>query len=156
MFRPLSLPGTGKANGGPRRPPFAPIYSFPAARSNRVDMQEDSAFDRHQIDRGILAPAIDLEVEFIALAFVEAGQPRTLDCADMHKGVRLAIVADEEAKALHRVEELDRPGSLVSRQLARGGSPAIGHFDHRSEEHTSELQSLMRISYAVFCLKKKK
>src|SRR3546814_13190084 len=28
--------------------------------------------------------------------------------------------------------------------------------DHRSEEHTSELQSLMRISYAVFCLKKKK
>src|SRR3546814_4381537 len=29
-------------------------------------------------------------------------------------------------------------------------------FDIRSEEHTSELQSLMRISYAVFCLKKKK
>src|SRR3546814_2362501 len=29
-------------------------------------------------------------------------------------------------------------------------------FDARSEEHTSELQSLMRISYAVFCLKKKK
>src|SRR3546814_10432671 len=29
-------------------------------------------------------------------------------------------------------------------------------FDSRSEEHTSELQSLMRISYAVFCLKKKK
>src|SRR3546814_5473307 len=27
---------------------------------------------------------------------------------------------------------------------------------HRTEEHTSELQSLMRISYAVFCLKKKK
>src|SRR3546814_9216816 len=30
------------------------------------------------------------------------------------------------------------------------------HAAHRSEEHTSELQSLMRISYAVFCLKKKK
>src|SRR3546814_2917098 len=30
------------------------------------------------------------------------------------------------------------------------------HGDIRSEEHTSELQSLMRISYAVFCLKKKK
>src|SRR3546814_1478755 len=29
------------------------------------------------------------------------------------------------------------------------------HVDSRSEEHTSELQSLMRISYAVFCLKKK-
>src|SRR3546814_8521465 len=32
----------------------------------------------------------------------------------------------------------------------------IGGGDGRSEEHTSELQSLMRISYAVFCLKKKK
>src|SRR3546814_5825486 len=34
---------------------------------------------------------------------------------------------------------------------------AVGEFpaDLRSEEHTSELQSLMRISYAVFCLKKK-
>src|SRR3546814_5236032 len=36
----------------------------------------------------------------------------------------------------------------------------LGHSDYamtlRSEEHTSELQSLMRISYAVFCLKKKK
>src|SRR3546814_9128784 len=33
----------------------------------------------------------------------------------------------------------------------------VGHGgDQRSEEHTSELQSLMRISYAVFCLKKKK
>src|SRR3546814_3226059 len=30
------------------------------------------------------------------------------------------------------------------------------HWQKRSEEHTSELQSLMRISYAVFCLKKKK
>src|SRR3546814_9105458 len=33
---------------------------------------------------------------------------------------------------------------------------AIGDFTKRSEEHTSELQSLMRISNAVFCLKKKK
>src|SRR3546814_4435019 len=35
-------------------------------------------------------------------------------------------------------------------------SERIGRAPHRSEEHTSELQSLMRISYAVFCLKKKK
>src|SRR3546814_5676732 len=32
----------------------------------------------------------------------------------------------------------------------------LGNYFGRSEEHTSELQSLMRISYAVFCLKKKK
>src|SRR3546814_2392927 len=36
------------------------------------------------------------------------------------------------------------------------GGEAAGDDDFRSEEHTSELQSLMRISYAVFCLKKKK
>src|SRR3546814_5574296 len=32
----------------------------------------------------------------------------------------------------------------------------VSYYNRRSEEHTSELQSLMRISYAVFCLKKKK
>src|SRR3546814_4971749 len=42
--------------------------------------------------------------------------------------------------------------------LVRSGArvPADGEIVDRSEEHTSELQSLMRISYAVFCLKKKK
>src|SRR3546814_5451786 len=40
--------------------------------------------------------------------------------------------------------------------LARGAVLAEGDYQEvRSEEHTSELQSLMRISYAVFCLKKK-
>src|SRR3546814_9027551 len=47
-----------------------------------------------------------------------------------------------------------------SDQSARGkskhGSLLSGNLCPRSEEHTSELQSLMRISYAVFCLKKKK
>src|SRR3546814_6558990 len=42
----------------------------------------------------------------------------------------------------------------------KGAKHLAAHLDyigrHRSEEHTSELQSLMRISYAVFCLKKKK
>src|SRR3546814_9224653 len=38
----------------------------------------------------------------------------------------------------------------------RGLACIVEFFDKRSEEHTSELQSIMRISYAVFCLKKKK
>src|SRR3546814_8677357 len=38
--------------------------------------------------------------------------------------------------------------------LTSGSGRAL--YDGRSEEHTSELQSLMRISYAVFCLKKKR
>src|SRR3546814_5155189 len=40
--------------------------------------------------------------------------------------------------------------------LGSGWSYHFHHLPDRSEEHTSELQSLMRISYAVFCLKKKK
>src|SRR3546814_3604837 len=41
-------------------------------------------------------------------------------------------------------------------EFAIGLFEAGGEIGERSEEHTSELQSLMRISYAVFCLKKKK
>src|SRR3546814_9713004 len=57
---------------------------------------------------------------------------------------------------------LDLPHSLFSRfwhwvQLPRrlGVHSNVAAHPPRSEEHTSELQSLMRISYAVFCLKKK-
>src|SRR3546814_4131282 len=44
----------------------------------------------------------------------------------------------------------DLPSAAASQEVAR-----TGRSGPRSEEHTSELQSLMRISYAVFCLKKK-
>src|SRR3546814_7572222 len=44
----------------------------------------------------------------------------------------------------------------VARQAAQRGDRFVVFEAVRSEEHTSELQSLMRISYAVFCLKKKK
>src|SRR3546814_9213870 len=52
-------------------------------------------------------------------------------------------------------DRADPPGrsARVPRRRTRGGGR---QHVQRSEEHTSELQSLMRISYAVFCLKKKK
>src|SRR3546814_5598373 len=49
-----------------------------------------------------------------------------------------------------------RADRAVERRRDVGRHRAAGAGAHRSEEHTSELQSLMRISYAVFCLKKKK
>src|SRR3546814_8506327 len=53
------------------------------------------------------------------------------------------------------VGALDERGQVF--RFARGQAEAQPDRRHqRSEEHTSELQSLMRISYAVFCLKKKK
>src|SRR3546814_5182134 len=52
---------------------------------------------------------------------------------------------------------MDFTGFIEGDKLSRGDVDVIVHdgfSGHRSEEHTSELQSLMRISYAVFCLKK--
>src|SRR3546814_2330137 len=74
-------------------------------------------------------------------------------------------VGGPAARHCHR--QLDRRAASLARGAARPGeeceaadprySAHAGNFHHpaRSEEHTSELQSLMRISYAVFCLKKK-
>src|SRR3546814_8492249 len=63
------------------------------------------------------------------------------------------VLRREELKRQHAhiIERLgDRAG-----KLARFGGLRADQRTGRSEEHTSELQSLMRISYAVFCLKKK-
>src|SRR3546814_9701546 len=46
-------------------------------------------------------------------------------------------------------------GGIADDLRHQAGDGIVGAADARSEEHTSELQSLMRISYAVFCLKKK-
>src|SRR3546814_1480304 len=51
---------------------------------------------------------------------------------------------------------VDRMGNIFARRPGSDPSLAPVATGSRSEEHTSELQSLMRISYAVFCLKKKK
>src|SRR3546814_6603581 len=60
----------------------------------------------------------------------------------------------------HRPDNRSRKAVSSEPCRQRNGVPARQHRSvrkrHRSEEHTSELQSLMRISYAVFCLKKKK
>src|SRR3546814_7956312 len=64
---------------------------------------------------------------------------------------------------LHALHEDHRQGRPAGPQLQRGTPPPVAQIaavfeivmGERSEEHTSELQSLMRISYAVFCLKKK-
>src|SRR3546814_2278100 len=72
-----------------------------------------------------------------------------------------AVVEAAGARVKHRDDALageeSRGVEAVGKEGAPGRFQKISHFDPpaRSEEHTSELQSLMRISYAVFCLKKK-
>src|SRR3546814_5698074 len=58
------------------------------------------------------------------------------------------------ALPLARLARACADGGRCRRRLRSGA--LCGARELRSEEHTSELQSLMRISYAVFCLKKKK
>src|SRR3546814_1147469 len=61
----------------------------------------------------------------------------------------------ESSGATHRPRILAMPTRIES-NISRSAELTDVEDVHRSEEHTSELQSLMRISYAVFCLKQKK
>src|SRR3546814_7083890 len=62
------------------------------------------------------------------------------------KMVDVVVAGDRAGEAFAHVADGQRGGDDVDADAV----------SHRSEEHTSELQSLMRISYAVFCLKNKK
>src|SRR3546814_8246538 len=80
---------------------------------------------------------------------------RSAKAADVH------YRGSTDPKFLRPENRQDRLQSLVEHRESRRGAVGdsrcpTGCHQLRSEEHTSELQSLMRISYAVFCLKKKK
>src|SRR3546814_1808944 len=71
-------------------------------------------------------------------------------------GARSLLRGNRWGEADHRRHALHRPRLPHHRPAEEPGMDNPGHFARvRSEEHTSELQSLMRISYAVFCLNKK-
>src|SRR3546814_4722025 len=74
------------------------------------------------------------------------------------RAARRGAAADRRGtlRRLGKLATLRHPGRLhAGRLFARDGEPALARRRQiRSEEHTSELQSLMRISYAVFCLNK--
>src|SRR3546814_1561349 len=104
-----------------------------------------------------------LKVIEAATRLIEEEQDKRLDQDDV---ARVAL-ADAEANGIVFLDEIDkiavsdvRGGSVSREGVQRDLLPLIEGTTvatkYRSEEHTSELQSLMRISYAVFCLKKKK
>src|SRR3546814_4964667 len=80
------------------------------------------------------------------------GYPRQLSRDDMSPVARMMAVADI-FEALTAADRPYKKGKTLSDAI--GIMARMARDGHRSEEHTSELQSLMRISYAVFCLKKK-
>src|SRR3546814_7341937 len=80
-----------------------------------------------------------------------------VDYARIRKGRRVTKIGHIALRDLAK----DAPHDLAGTCLGQGrcklnGVGGSDRADFRSEEHTSELQSLMRISYAVFCLKKKR
>src|SRR3546814_7743526 len=75
---------------------------------------------------------------------VDAAAGRVVDADD--GGARLGLAVEDLPLGLHVAVEPAVTIEVVRRAV----------HQHRSEEHTSELQSLMRISYAVSCLQKKK
>src|SRR3546814_6491412 len=77
-------------------------------------------------------------------------------------GIGAALDEQADHRDILRLHREDQRGFAAAIGLNDGGLPveqllgAVGEVDQRrSEEHTSALQSIMRISYAVFCLKKK-
>src|SRR3546814_6646808 len=77
--------------------------------------------------------------------------------AGPRRGARVRAAQTQNSRRLWRIQS---SGDLAPvqqlHQQSTQVSSALRQANPRSEEHTSELQSLMRISYAVFCLKKKK
>src|SRR3546814_10830615 len=85
--------------------------------------------------------------------------PYTTPCRSDALGQLLAVARAAARLGRDRARQRNMAAAqLVGADRKRGdGAVHCGVADPpRSEEHTSELQSLMRISYAVFCLKKKK
>src|SRR3546814_2632192 len=85
---------------------------------------------------------------------------RVLDLAESHdiaanalacNAVPYEFTGDQHKDAADAIQALI---DMVGATVARHDPDLHRHITERSEEHTSELQSLMRISYAVFCLKK--
>src|SRR3546814_10419798 len=88
-------------------------------------------------------------LEYGAATHPVGGGAITPGCQGLGKAEKALIIRKDRPFSFSFFEEADTSG-----QHARIG--VTSGCRKRSEEHTSELQSLMRNSYAVFCLKKKK
>src|SRR3546814_8885996 len=112
--------------------------------------------------------ALNLGPEGTRVNAISAGPIKTLAASGVGN-FRKMLSTFEAAAPLRRnvtIEDVGNAAAFMCSDLAAGitgevtyvdaGYSTVGMPGIRSEEHTSELQSLMRISYAVFCLKKNK
>src|SRR3546814_1497635 len=86
--------------------------------------------------------------------FRSLGVPCGHACRQVYRWMRHRDIFNLDRRYPFAARLDDVLAAIGNRQVTVGAD--CGDIAGRSEEHTSELQSLMRISYAVFCLKKKK
>src|SRR3546814_10750393 len=102
-----------------------------------VDRLERSDHDLEIHDLSFLVPADDVDAV-------------DLDALDLAGEFEASLIAVDDLAQITK--------AVAAQNVTRGmeiGEDRVASLLRRSEEHTSELQSLMRISYAVFCLKTK-
>src|SRR3546814_6558616 len=102
---------------------------------------------QHAVADGRIVDAVGIRLEFVVAPAVAA------EVMAPFRRIRTAGVVE---LVLPGGRALECPGVIAGdRRSIRGIAVLPSGTGHRSEEHTSELQSLMRSSYAVFCLKTK-
>src|SRR3546814_2846716 len=114
---------------------------------SRIDQDAFALRSQHRADHAIKSGRFASEIVAVAGSIVNGGEAQS-------------FITDEQPRAtseaaLAKLKSVTRPDGTVTAGNASGINDGAAAMIIRSEEHTSELQSLMRISYAVFCLKKK-
>src|SRR3546814_2156320 len=118
--------------------PYTTLFRSRAVRDRRRRAIDGRSFT----DRRAVAGATGIDSDARGAVRRDARQRPTRQARDAARG--RAGAGARRARGAHR-----------RRRTAVSAGHRRAHRHARSEEHTSELQSLMRISYAVFCLKKK-
>src|SRR3546814_2955597 len=118
----------------PRSTPTDPLFPYPPRFRSRIATLYGQAQEERQLVRIEDVPEL-LVTGLQAVEDRDFAHHHGIDLSGMLRAAWVNLKSGEARQG----------GSTLTQQLARS----------RSEEHTSELQSLMRISYAVFCLKKK-
>src|SRR3546814_829470 len=153
-------------HGSPVASVFGRITARRGRKPSRSDIEQQPANGPQVVGEKITVAVVEIEN-------ARAHGEEMLPTAELHIGTRHRVVALDDCRiegrhksGMQKIEKIGyrgtQPFNLLSIDCVDPGddffrSIAAGAMvKKRSEEHTSELQSLMRNSYAVFCLKKKK
>src|SRR3546814_419391 len=169
----LAVPGVARAQSGPVKIGVMGPFTGPAGRTGEAIQKGAQMAVADARENGLLPLTIDGQQRDIEIVYVNSESSpekavKAVSDAVNRQGVQFMVSGWHSSVAM-AVSEAESGMNIV--HIGHGGESQYicekinkdpEKYRHwfkgwaRSEEHTSELQSLMRISYAVFCLKKKK